>query len=504
LTFVDAISQARDLVSEVHTLRSVPFDHLVRLVGHADQRGRTPITDVFFNYVDRSPISGMETADQIFSPEYVEFDHGLARFDLLCTVYRSDACFRLVLTVRCGDWTSIGPPPSADGFVDFLRRSFSEVGGVLPSASIGYQNGSRTESDAKHPEVQIVSDPTHDHLVWTIAGIYKDILGRRSFQPDDDFFASGGDSLKALRAFAAVRERFPTELTISTMFRDSTPHKLAIRLREESPAVSVEAFLQITEPGRPFRGYILPGVTGDILSMRRLVDGLGSEWSCRAAMYPGIGTPRAAFESLDEMLVYFGHAISQDYVPESSALIGYSFGGILGFELAVKLQQEQRAPALLVIIDAHLLKRYPVRFKPVPVGLHLRNLKAMDSEARKNYVLKRADAIRRRVRKLIRKPQGYDELPEVRRLTFANLRVVRDYQPSDRYTGQVLIVQGFRPDWMHTLEDDGANGWRRWLVKEPVVASVKASHINLIKSDAALDVASMIRKVFECTKAQAD
>lgn len=495
-TFVDVISQARELISQTHALKSVPFDHLVRLVGHADQPGRTPITDIFFNYIDRSPITGKEVADQVFAPEYVEFDHGLARFDLLCTVYRSDSSCRVVMTIRCGDWASIGPPPSAEGFIDFLSQNLSEVGDVLPSANVHSPKNVLPSSDTKLPKIHGDSVPTHEHLVWTIAGIYRNILGQTSFGPDDDFFASGGDSLKALQAFAAVRERFPTELTTSTMFRDSTPRKLAARLREESPALCTEAFLQITEPGRPYRGYILPGVTGDILSMRRLVDGLGSAWSCRAAMYPGVGTPRASFESLNEMLTYFEQAINHDYVPESSALIGYSFGGILGYELAVRLQQERRAPALLVIIDAHLLKKYPVRFKPVPVGLHLRNLKAMDRKARKKYLLKRTNAIKRRIQKLVRKPQGYDELPEVRNLTFANLRVVRDYQPSDRYTGQVLIVQGFRPDWMHTLEDDGANGWRRWLVKEPKVVSLKASHINLIKSDAAFEVANMIRQMF--------
>ena len=503
LTFGQLVAQTRRLMTETHDCRLIPFDHLVRLVGQTDQPGRTPITDVFFNYIDRSPISGMELADEVFSPDYMEFEHGLARFDLLGTVYRSESSYRVVVTARKGDWTSTADPPSADGFAAYLRGALEaeSVPVTPPQMSIPVVGDST--KNPEHAAVYSSSDPTHDHLVWTIAGIFKRILGRATFGPDDDFFASGGDSLKALRAFAAVRERFPTELTTSTMFRDSTPRKLATRLREEAPSVTPEAFLQITEPGRSCQGYILPGVTGDILSMRRLVDGLGPSWSCRAAMYPGVNTPRPPFDSIGDMLDYYQQAILPDYDACSSALIGYSFGGILGYELAVRLQQQGHAPALLVIIDAHLLKKYPVRFKPVPVGLHVRNLLAMDRQGRRNYLLKRADAIKRRVHKLVRKPQGYDELPEVRRLTFANLRVVRDYQPSDRYAGRVLIVQGYRPDWMHTLEDDGANGWRRWLTHEPTVVSLKASHVNLIKSDAVLDVASMVRQVFDHARSQA-
>lgn len=502
-TFGQLVAQTRRLMAETHDCRLVPFDRLVRLVGQADQPGRTPITDIFFNYIDRSPISGMDLADEVFSPDYVEFEHGLARFDLLGTVYRSESSYRVVVTARKGDWTAAGSRPTAEGFAEFLRGTLGAESALVAPARIPTPGAGGPTKDPGLEAMQDPSDPTHDHLVWTIAGIFKGILGRATFGPDDDFFVCGGDSLKALRAFAAVRERFPTGLTTSTMFRDSTPRKLATRLREQAPSVSSEPLLQITEPGRSCRGYIFPGVTGDILSMRRLVDGLGPSWSCRAAMYPGVNTPRPPFESLDDMLEYFQQAILPDYDPGSSALIGYSFGGILGYELAVRLQQQGQAPALLVIIDAHLLKKYPVRFKPVPVGLHVRNLLAMDRQGRKNYLLKRADAIKRRVHKLVRKPQGYDELPEVRRLTFANLRVVRDYQPSDRYAGRVLIVQGYRPDWMHTLEDDGANGWRQWLIHEPTVVSLKASHINLIKSDAALDVASMVRQAFDSARSQA-
>lgn len=472
--------------------RSVPFDTLVRYASGGSRDHLTPITSVYFNAIDRAPIEWGPSKDRLFEPAFEEVDNGLARFDLLCTLYNNDKTSRIVVTARDAEWQATDRIPNAADFIAFMRLQLGlHARAMARTGSMPSLEDSDPASDKSVGPQPL--DPETEHAMWSVVDVFREVLADPSFGPDDDFFARGGDSLRAVRAFSIVRRKHPTDLAAASMFRDATPRSLARRLSEHANTPVSEPFLRVNEKGRVNTGWILPGVTGDILSMRRLVAGLGDDWSCHAALYPGTTPDRKPFDSLPEMVRYFYDAIRKDYDPQASAFIGYSLGGILGYELAVRLQNDGLAPRLLVIVDAHLLKKYPVKFKPVPISVHAKNLFTMPRHERGPYIARRVEAVKRRLRKAAKTSEAYDELPEVRRLTFANLKVVHDYRPTAKYGGRVLIVQGYRPDWMYSIKDDGANGWSEWLVQKPITVSVQASHMNLIKSDAAYDVARAIR-----------
>ncbi|MCC5821673.1 MAG: amino acid adenylation domain-containing protein [Phycisphaerales bacterium] len=493
-SFRDRVMLTAEAVRSALNHGPVPFDRLVRHSADGGHDRSTPITNVYFNIIDRAPLAPGLGPYGLFEPVWEEADHGLARFDLLCTLYRHASTARLVITARDADWLESGSVPEARSLLAFIR---DQITSPEPPRVSSHQGGVQKDPSSHASDQAEAADPATEHVMWTIVDVFRDVLSDPDLGPDDDFFARGGDSLRAVRAFSIIRQSHPTDLATASMFRNATPRSLARRMREHATHPSQEPFLQINQGGRRHTGWILPGVTGDILSMRRLVTGLGEDWTCRAALYPGTTPDRKPFESLPDMVRYFHEAIRPGFDPGASTFIGYSLGGILGYELAVRLQEEGMAPRLLVIVDAHLLKKYPVKFKPVPIGVHVRNILTMPGDQRGKYIAKRVDAVRRRLRKMFKRGDGYDELPEVRRLTFANLRVVRDYVPSAKYHGKVLVIQGYRPDWMYSLKDDGANGWREWLTQEPSRVSIQASHMNLIKTDAAFDVARAIADAAE-------
>ncbi|MDQ6838860.1 MAG: non-ribosomal peptide synthetase [Actinomycetota bacterium] len=71
----------------------------------------------------------------------------------------------------------------------------------------------------------------------SIAGIFEEVLDRRPFGVDDDFFDYGGHSLAAAQIVARVNETFGIELAVTAVFDAATVAELA-RLVDQAPGVS--------------------------------------------------------------------------------------------------------------------------------------------------------------------------------------------------------------------------------------------------------------------------
>ena len=67
-----------------------------------------------------------------------------------------------------------------------------------------------------------------------LVGIYADVLGVERVGVDDSFFDLGGDSLLAMRLFAAINTTLDVDLSVPTVFEAPTVAQLALRVGEGS------------------------------------------------------------------------------------------------------------------------------------------------------------------------------------------------------------------------------------------------------------------------------
>jgi thioesterase domain-containing protein/acyl carrier protein len=220
-------------------------------------------------------------------------------------------------------------PLTANGKVDWraLPSPGLEVGG---------------ESEAASPRTPVQK---------RLARIWQELLHRGPIGIHDSFFALGGHSLLAVRLAARIEEEFGQKLSLSTIFQKATVSQLASALagsQEIAPGVSMVEI----RPGGPKEPlFVLPSLGNEVVWCQPVVRHLSTDrpiWGLQPSPENDAWV-RAA--DLEAMAARYVEALCRVYPVGPCHLIGYSFAGMLAYEVARQLGSRQRPVHLLGIID---------------------------------------------------------------------------------------------------------------------------------------------------------
>ena len=184
--------------------------------------------------------------------------------------------------------------------------------------------------------------PRDDHEA-VLAELFENVLGVRPVGALDDFFAAGGNSLSALRLAALVENRFRCGLPLDTVLRARTVAALADAVRTDG---AFDALVPLRPAGSDLAPLFLPHPAGGTVFCYR---------ELAAALPPGRPVYGLAASDVDP-----GGTVSEladRYLPLITALVpggpyhlaGWSFGGLVAFELAHRLSTT--GPVTLAMID---------------------------------------------------------------------------------------------------------------------------------------------------------
>jgi amino acid adenylation domain-containing protein len=186
----------------------------------------------------------------------------------------------------------------------------------------------------------------------TLCQLFAEILGLENAGPDTDFFEAGGHSLLAMRLAVAARQALSADVPVAALYQAPTPAGLARLLRLPASAVrdGLAPVLTLRATGRGVALFCLP-------------PGMGLGWSYTALLPHLADRPLYALQSptLQGGMVPGGIGeLADEYLAQICAvrpdgpylLLGQSFGGLLSYEIAVRLQRAGQRPGLVAVVDA--------------------------------------------------------------------------------------------------------------------------------------------------------
>ncbi|WP_431873296.1 amino acid adenylation domain-containing protein [Amycolatopsis sacchari] len=188
-----------------------------------------------------------------------------------------------------------------------------------------------------------------------VTAVWTRVLGHDEFEGDDDFFDVGGDSLLATWVVAELGQALDRPLELSLFLEYSTVEDLTVALEALAPGPVRE--------GSPSQVVTLrPGPSGRVLYLLHPLGGelLGYRVLAKASQAPvrllGIGwrgrppAPGSSLADIARVHVEQLHTIQ----PEGPYLLaGWSFGGVLAYEVARQLTAAGDTVDFLGLIDAN-------------------------------------------------------------------------------------------------------------------------------------------------------
>jgi amino acid adenylation domain-containing protein len=388
---------------------------------------------------------------------------------------------------------------------------------ALPIGPTGKLDRAALPAPSARPDVRR-RRPPGTALEWLLAADWRAVLGRDDVQADDHFLIDlGGHSLDALRLIGRLARRWPETISLADFLRAPTIVGVARLLRERTAPSGCAVPLVPSGEAAPIV-FVHP-LIGTVLCFIELARILAANappvrapvWALEA---PGFDGRTAAIATVEQLAGRHLQDLRIQLGGQAPVLVGYSFGGLVAFELARQLAAQGTPAAHLVILDTpapatavsagrvpedldllieivQLLERYDNR----PQSITRAELAALPPLARAKTAreaLVRADVLGGAVASL--------DFAAIVTVVRAHQVARSAYRPQS-YAGAATILRAADP----TKEDiagldpallaDPAFGWKRLITGPIRTITVPGDHVSLVVPPAAAAVAAALTQV---------
>ncbi|HEX2130785.1 MAG TPA: amino acid adenylation domain-containing protein [Actinophytocola sp.] len=193
-----------------------------------------------------------------------------------------------------------------------------------------------------------------DHREAVLCVLFAELLGLDEVSIDDDFFSLGGHSLLVGRLVGRLRALFGVRVGIRTVFEAPTPARLGAALTDlaDEPDRALDVLLPLRSGGARPPLFCLAPATGLAWSYAGLIAGLPDDLPVHGLQAPGLAGDEPAPASLAELAAGHLRRIRAVQPAGPYHLLGWSFGGLVAHEVAVRLTELGEEVALLALLDS--------------------------------------------------------------------------------------------------------------------------------------------------------
>jgi thioesterase domain-containing protein/acyl carrier protein len=248
--------------------------------------------------------------------------------------------------------------PSNPELRDYLKEKLPEY--MVPTAFVSLgslpltANGKVDRRALPSPEESKPSEENYlaprDSIEHQLVNIWESLFTVRPVGIKDNFFELGGDSLLGIRLFAQIENECGIHVPLATLLQASTVEQLAGILRAKDSAFQPSLVL-IQSGGNHAPIFCVHACGGHVLFYRPLARHLGGDQPVYGLQAQGLDPQRSPHTRIEEMVNHYISEIRSVQPEGPYYLVGDTWGGLVAFEIAERLQLGGHEVALLSMLD---------------------------------------------------------------------------------------------------------------------------------------------------------
>ena len=317
-----------------------------------------------------------------------------------------------------------------------------------------------------------------DPIETTVAHIWRHTLGLPLTHLEDDFFDLGGDSLRAITMTFELEKALGRILPTNLISHAPTFTAFCSKLRENAPVAYCP--LVTLKPGEGTPLFFIHGVGGGVMELfgiGRRMSWPGPVIGIQARGLEGRDPPHA---SVEEMADEYITAIRSQQPRGPYFLCGYSFGGLVAFELARRLNRNAPEVAFVGLLATLPPGHHVLRLWTWAAYLYRQLTQSLARLEHHHRWLSRTQAPEDRSR-----AQGTPAA--LRQVALKALLASAAYRPGT-YTGQLTVLE---PAHRDLGVPSSASLWRRH-TSEFRHEKLQARHDDMLEGANAQNVADVL------------
>ena len=184
--------------------------------------------------------------------------------------------------------------------------------------------------------------------------IWARILGLHSVSISEDFFDLGGNSLLAMRLFAAIRHSLGVELSLNILLRAGTIEKLATQIDAREANRPKHQIVTIQDTGDAAPLFWIPGGRAiSVLAFRETTLHL-AEHVPAYGLESRLSQPGESLQTVEERAAEYVALVRQVQRKGPYRFAGFCTGGPVAYEMARQLHEQGETTSLLALVQASM------------------------------------------------------------------------------------------------------------------------------------------------------
>ncbi len=192
-----------------------------------------------------------------------------------------------------------------------------------------------------------------DGLQLQLVAIWEEVLGKRPIGIADDFFELGGHSLLAARLMHRIGQALGKTLPLAMLFEAPSIDQLAAVLRENGWFHHWSSLVPIQPAGSQPPFFCVHGVGGNVIGLRELGRRMSPGHPFHGLQSQGLDGTRPCHTSIEDMAAHYLDEIRSVQPNGPYFFGGFSFGGLVAYEMAQQLLTSGGEVGLLVLFDTY-------------------------------------------------------------------------------------------------------------------------------------------------------